>query len=168
MTQNPFEGLGGGGGGFDMNALLQQAQQMQEQLASAQERLADATADGTVAGIGVNFEVKLAETFAVDFEDRLAFVVIDERQPLCPADVEEVVVGRFGGRPRRVLTGPALILRCMKSSRSARRCACSARVTLSSSSLIRWCNPVASGLESPSDPGAIASSIALSALVSSR
>ena len=32
MTQNPF----GGEGGFDMNALLQQAQQMQEQLMSAQ------------------------------------------------------------------------------------------------------------------------------------
>ena len=31
MTQNPFDALGGGG--FDMNALLQQAQQMQEQLA---------------------------------------------------------------------------------------------------------------------------------------
>ena len=43
MTNNPFEALGGAGG-FDMNALLQQAQQMQEQLAAAQERLADADA----------------------------------------------------------------------------------------------------------------------------
>ena len=49
MTQNPFEGLGGEGG-FDMNALLQQAQQMQEQLVAAQQRLADTTVDGTVAG----------------------------------------------------------------------------------------------------------------------
>ena len=56
MTQNPFEALGGAGG-FDMNALLQQAQQMQEQLASAQERLADATADGTVAGGAVTVTV---------------------------------------------------------------------------------------------------------------
>ena len=55
MTQNPFEALGAGG--FDMNALLQQAQQMQEQLASAQERLADATADGTVAGGAVTVTV---------------------------------------------------------------------------------------------------------------
>ena len=31
MTENPFDALGGAGG-FDMNALLQQAQQMQEQL----------------------------------------------------------------------------------------------------------------------------------------
>ena len=55
MTNNPFEALGGGG--FDMNALLQQAQQMQEQLASAQEKLADATADGTVAGGAVTVTV---------------------------------------------------------------------------------------------------------------
>ena len=38
MTQNPFDGLGGAGG-FDMNALLAQAQQMQEQLTEAHERL---------------------------------------------------------------------------------------------------------------------------------
>ena len=36
MTQNPFDALGGGG--FDMNALLQQAQQMQEQLQEAQHK----------------------------------------------------------------------------------------------------------------------------------
>ena len=40
-----------------MNALLQQAQQMQEQLASAQEQLAEATADGTVAGGAVTVTV---------------------------------------------------------------------------------------------------------------
>jgi len=55
MSQNPFEALGGGG--FDMNALLQQAQQMQEQLASAQARLADTTVDGTVAGGAVTATV---------------------------------------------------------------------------------------------------------------
>lgn len=44
MTEgNPF-----GEGGFDMNALLQQAQQMQEQMMSAQQELADTTVDGTV------------------------------------------------------------------------------------------------------------------------
>ncbi len=56
MTQNPFEALGGAGG-FDMNALLQQAQQMQEQLASAQERLTETTVDGTVAGGAVTVTV---------------------------------------------------------------------------------------------------------------
>ena len=47
-SQNPFEALGAGG--FDMNALLQQAQQMQEQLAAAQQRLHDTVVEGTVAG----------------------------------------------------------------------------------------------------------------------
>lgn len=47
MTQNPFDALGGG---FDMNALLQQAQQMQQQLEEAQASLAQQTVDGTVAG----------------------------------------------------------------------------------------------------------------------
>ncbi|MQW78166.1 YbaB/EbfC family nucleoid-associated protein [Nocardioides sp. dk4132] len=55
MTQNPFDALGGGG--FDMNALLQQAQQMQEQLQQAQERLADSTVEGTVAGGAVTVTV---------------------------------------------------------------------------------------------------------------
>ena len=47
MTQNPFDALGGG---FDMNALLQQAQQMQKQIEEAQADLARQTVDGTVAG----------------------------------------------------------------------------------------------------------------------
>lgn len=47
MTENPF---GGGEGGFDMNALLQQAQQMQEQLVEAQESLAGLEVEGTVSG----------------------------------------------------------------------------------------------------------------------
>src|SRR6478609_10540591 len=55
MTQNPFEALGGGG--FDMNALLQQAQQMQAQLQDAQERLAETVVDGTVAGGAVTAKV---------------------------------------------------------------------------------------------------------------
>ena len=48
MTENPFDALGGGG--FDMNALLQQAQQMQQQLEEAQANLAKQTVEGTVAG----------------------------------------------------------------------------------------------------------------------
>jgi nucleoid-associated protein EbfC len=52
MTGNPFDALGGDqpGGGFDLQGLLAQAQQMQEHLESAQERLADARVEGTVAG----------------------------------------------------------------------------------------------------------------------
>ena len=56
MTQNPFEALGGEGG-FDMNALLQQAQQMQAQIESAQARLADAVTEGSVAGGAVTVRV---------------------------------------------------------------------------------------------------------------
>ncbi len=55
MTENPFDALGGGG--FDMNALLQQAQQMQEQLQDAQQRLAETTVEGTVAGGAVTVSV---------------------------------------------------------------------------------------------------------------
>ncbi|HXH80075.1 YbaB/EbfC family nucleoid-associated protein [Nocardioides sp.] len=55
MTQNPFDALGGGG--FDMNALLQQAQQMQEQLQDAQARLLEQTVSGTVAGGAVTVTV---------------------------------------------------------------------------------------------------------------
>ncbi len=56
MTENPFDALGGSGG-FDMNALLQQAQQMQEQLQNAQSRLAETTVDGTVAGGAVTVTI---------------------------------------------------------------------------------------------------------------
>ncbi len=38
-----------GGGGFDMGALLEQAQQMQQQMVAAQEELAGAEIEGTVA-----------------------------------------------------------------------------------------------------------------------
>jgi nucleoid-associated protein EbfC len=55
MTQNPYDALGGGG--FDMNALLQQAQQMQEQLEDAQARLTETTVEGSVAGGAVTVTV---------------------------------------------------------------------------------------------------------------
>ena len=55
MTQNPFDALGGGG--LDLGALLQQAQQMQEDLQAAQSRLADANVEGSVAGGAVTVTV---------------------------------------------------------------------------------------------------------------
>ncbi|MDP2773846.1 MAG: YbaB/EbfC family nucleoid-associated protein [Nocardioides sp.] len=67
MTQNPFEAMGGGG--FDMNALLQQAQQMQEQLQAAQEQLTDAVIDGTVAGGAVTVKVNgVGDLMAVEIK----------------------------------------------------------------------------------------------------
>ena len=65
-SQNPFEALGGAGG-FDMNALLQQAQQMQEQLAAAQDRLHDTEVEGTVAGVTVKVN-GVGELVAVDIK----------------------------------------------------------------------------------------------------
>jgi DNA-binding YbaB/EbfC family protein len=55
MTDNPLDALGGGG--FDMGALLQQAQQMQEQLQAAQERLADTKLEGSAGGGAVTVTV---------------------------------------------------------------------------------------------------------------
>ena len=55
MTQNPFDALGGGG--LDLGALLQQAQQMQDDLQAAQARLADAKVEGSVAGGAVTVTV---------------------------------------------------------------------------------------------------------------
>jgi hypothetical protein len=55
MTDNPFDALGAGG--FNLAGLLQQAQQMQEQLETAQERLTEARIDGTVAGGAVTVTV---------------------------------------------------------------------------------------------------------------
>lgn len=63
-SPNPFEALGGAGG-FDMNALLQQAQQMQEQLAAAQQQLHDTEVEGTVAGVTVKVN-GVGELTAVD------------------------------------------------------------------------------------------------------
>lgn len=48
MTQNPF-----GEGGFDLNAMMEQAQQMQEQLLRAQEELAASTVQGSAGGVSV-------------------------------------------------------------------------------------------------------------------
>ena len=56
MTQNPFDALGGGGG-LDLGALLQQAQQMQSDLQAAQERLAETKVEGSVAGGAVTVSV---------------------------------------------------------------------------------------------------------------
>ena len=58
MTQNPFDALGGGGlDGLDLNALVQQAQQMQDQLQQAQDQLADTVVEGSVAGGAVTVTV---------------------------------------------------------------------------------------------------------------
>lgn len=59
--------LGGGAGGFDMNALLEQAQAMQSSIVTAQEELAAASVEGSVGGGAVSVTVNgLGEMKAVD------------------------------------------------------------------------------------------------------
>jgi len=80
MTQNPFDALGGGGG-LDLGALLQQAQQMQSDLQEAQARLADSTVEGSVAGGAV--------TVTVNGTGELRGVTISPTAVSDPEDLEE-------------------------------------------------------------------------------
>lgn len=52
MTDNPFGNLSGEGG-FDLQSMLEQAQQMQSQLLAAQEALAATTVAGSAGGVTV-------------------------------------------------------------------------------------------------------------------
>jgi DNA-binding YbaB/EbfC family protein len=79
---NPF-------GGFDMNALLQQAQQMQQQMVDAQQELAATEVEGTVAGGLV--------TVTVTGTGELVRVKIkkDSFDPAEPEDLEDLIVAAF-------------------------------------------------------------------------
>ena len=83
-NQNPF-----GDGGFDINALLQQAQQMQEQMAAAQQELTEATVDGTVADGLV--------TVTLNGAGELVGVKIrkDSFDPSEPEDLEDLIVAAY-------------------------------------------------------------------------
>lgn len=83
-NQNPF-----GDGGFDMNALLQQAQQMQEQMMSAQQELAATVVEGTV-GDGL-------VTVSVNGTGDLVRVQIrkDSFDPADTADLEDLIVAAY-------------------------------------------------------------------------
>jgi nucleoid-associated protein EbfC len=83
-NQNPF-----GEGGFDMNALLQQAQQMQDQMMSAQQQLAEATVEGTV-GDGL-------VTVTVSGTGELVGVKIrkDSFDPADTEDLEDLIVAAY-------------------------------------------------------------------------
>ena len=88
-SQNPFDALGGAGG-FDMNALLQQAQQMQEQLAAAQERLHDAEVEGTVGSVTVKVS-GVGELTAVDIKPG----GFDASDPESLTDLGDMVVAAY-------------------------------------------------------------------------
>jgi len=119
MSQNPFEALGAGG--MDLGALMQQAQAMQEQMVSAQERLAETTIDGTVAGGSVTVTVSgVGELVGVairqgefdgndpdDLEDLSALVVAAYRDAKAQADaLASQVFGPISGQLGQGLAGP--------------------------------------------------------------
>ncbi len=96
MSQNPFEALGGGGG-LDLGALLHQAQQMQEQLVDAQQRLAEATVQGLVAGGAVSVTITGAgELTAVTITPD----ALDGTDADALADLGDLVIAAFLARPR--------------------------------------------------------------------
>ena len=97
MTQNPFDALGGpgdmgGAGGFDMNALLQQAQQMQEQLTAAQARLTETEVEGTVAGGAVRVKINgVGDLIAVE----IASGGFDASDPDDLSDLGDMIVAAY-------------------------------------------------------------------------
>jgi DNA-binding YbaB/EbfC family protein len=92
MTQNPFDALGGADGGFDMNALLQQAQQMQEQLTAAQARLTETEVEGTVAGGAVRVTINgVGELVKVD----IAAGGFDSSDPDDLSDLGDMIVAAY-------------------------------------------------------------------------
>jgi len=89
MSSNTPETPGDPFGGLDMNALLQQAQQMQQQVMSAQEQLAETTVDGTVADGLV--------TVTVSGTGELVGVKIraDSFDPAEPEDLEDLIIAAY-------------------------------------------------------------------------
>lgn len=90
MSQNPFDALGGGG--FDMNSLLQQAQQMQQQLEQAQQQLSETVVDGTVAGGAVTVKVNgVGELVGVEIRAG----GFDGNEPDDLADLGDMIVAAY-------------------------------------------------------------------------
>jgi DNA-binding YbaB/EbfC family protein len=89
QDQNPFEALRGG---FDMGALLQQAQQMQEQLQLAQERLSDQIVTGQVSGGAVRVSVNgIGDLVAVSIDPG----AVDGSDAESLADLGDLVVAAY-------------------------------------------------------------------------
>ena len=91
MTQNPFEALGGAGG-FDMNALLEQAQAMQSQIESAQQQLAEMVGEGSVAGGAVTVKVSgVGDLLGVD----ITAGTVDGGDAESLADLSDLIVAAY-------------------------------------------------------------------------
>ncbi len=91
MTQNPFEALGGAGG-FDMNALLEQAQAMQSKIESAQQQLAEMVVEGSVGGGAVTVKVSgVGDLLGVDVKPG----TVDGDDPESLADLSDLIVAAY-------------------------------------------------------------------------
>lgn len=101
MTDNPF----GGAGGFDMNALLEQAQAMQAQLMEAQERLADTVVEGTVAGVTVKVS-GTGDLLAIDISPGS----VDASDPESLIDLGDMIVAAYRDAKARADAAAALAL----------------------------------------------------------
>ena len=84
MTSNTPETPGDPFGGFDMNALLQQAQAMQQQVMDAQAQLAETTVDGTGDLVGV--KIRRGSFDPDDTEDLEDLIVAAYRDAKAKAD----------------------------------------------------------------------------------
>ncbi|WP_340539236.1 YbaB/EbfC family nucleoid-associated protein [Nocardioides sp. GXZ039] len=93
MTDNPFDGSGG----FDMNALLAQAQQMQSQLMEAQERLAASVIEGKVAGVTVKVN-GTGDLIAID----IAPGTVDGEDAESLTDLGDLIVAAYRDAKARV------------------------------------------------------------------
>jgi nucleoid-associated protein EbfC len=91
MTDNPTGGpFGAADGGFDMNALLAQAQQMQEQLMAAQQELAETVVEGKVAGVTARV-TGTGDLLGID----VAPGTFDGQDPESLADLGDLVVAAY-------------------------------------------------------------------------
>ena len=89
-TPSPLDPFGGGG--FDMNALLQQAQQMQERLEDAQTQLAETTVEGSVGGGAVSVTLNgIGELVGVSIKEG----GFDGSSPDDLADLGDLIVAAY-------------------------------------------------------------------------
>lgn len=90
MTQNPFGDAANPLGGFDLGAMLEQAQQMQEQLMAAQEELAATIVEGSAGGVAVSLTGAGVLTGVT-----VAAGSFDGADPESLADLGDLVVAAF-------------------------------------------------------------------------
>lgn len=86
---DPFGGLLGG---FDMNAILEQAQAMQQQIQDAQDNLADVRVEGSVAGGAVTVTVNgVGDVLGVNVRPG----TVDGEDPESLADLSDLIVAAY-------------------------------------------------------------------------